>query len=453
MATSVYRSLDDPFLRDSLTRHAEAIGFGTEMWFGKRDYLLMAQLAGTQVSGDSGSILKLQRSSARFFQRPDRKNGSNGLLSDAYDPSLTVLRGVGGYARFSRQSGKLLWEASTNFRTPGFDNNDITFFRRADFWYMGGNILPQWLKPTKWYRQLFFIAGGQQQYNFDGDLTGRQVQLFGYIQALNYWNIQTFWIHRASVFDDRLTRGGPVVRVAGSDFWSADVSTDSRKNIVLELSGNLGHTGEGAWSRGVNLFIQLRPASNVSLSLGPSVSHDEDPAQWVDSIPDATAAAFYGERYVFADLAQNQISMNTRFNMTFTPNLTFELFVQPFIASGRYSRLKEFTAPRGLRKLVYGVDVGSSTPVAGGDSIDPDGAGPAARFFIPKQDFTSRSLRGNAVLRWEYHPGSTLFLVWTRSGESGLGRGSIDFGNDVGALFRGPSENIFLIKVNYWLGL
>jgi hypothetical protein len=156
---------------------------------------------------------------------------------------------------------------------------------------------------------------------------------------------------------------------------------------------------------------------------------------------------------VFADVVQNSVAMNTRFNVTFTPNLTLELFAQPLIASGDFSRYKEFAAPRGLRKLVYGQDVGTVTPVAAGDSIDPDGAGPSAGFVIPPRDFTFRSLRGNAVLRWEYRPGSTLYLVWTRQGDSSLGRGRIDFGDDVGALFQGPSENIFLLKVNYWLGL
>src|SRR2546426_12807502 len=85
--------------------------------------------------------------------------------------------------------------------------------------------------------------------------------------------------------------------------------------------------------------------------------------------------------------------------------------------------------------------------------IDPDGSGPAARFAIEDPSFTLRSLRGNAVLRWEYRPGSTLYPVWTRSGASSLTRGAIDFSDDARALFRGPSENIFPVKVNYWLGL
>jgi hypothetical protein len=413
----------------------------------------MAQVAGTQVTGDPAAILRLQTSPARYFQRPDRGHGGNGFVSDSLDPTLTSLRGLGAYGRFARETGNLLWEVSTNLRTPGFENNDIAFLSRADYWWMSANIFPQWLKPTKWYRQLFFIVGGQQQYNFDWDLTDRQIQVFGYLQPLNYWEIQGFWIHRTDVFDDRLSRGGPVLKRPGINFWSTFISTDRRKNVVLNGSGDIGCNREGDCDRSASLSVELRPRHNVSLSFGPSIGHSEVGFQYVQTVPDPTATAFGGQRYVFADLVQNSLAMDTRLNITFSPDLTLELFLQPLIASGDFSRYKEFAAPRGIRRLVYGVDVGTVTPGAAGDSIDPDGAGPAAGFVIPPQDFTFRSLRGNAVLRWEYRPGSTLFLVWTRSGESSLGRGRIDFGDDASALFRGPSQNIFLIKVNYWLGI
>jgi len=447
MGTSVYRNLGgDSFAAANLSRRAEAFGLGTEMWFSKRNYRLMAQAVGTQVMGDVPAILKIQKSPQHYFQRPDR--------GTPLDSARTTLRGFGAYARFSREQGSVLWELSTNIRTPGFDNNDITFLGRTDFIYMGGNVFPQWTKPTKWYRQMFFIAGGQQQYNFDGDVIDRQVQLFGYIQPLNYWNVQGFWIHRPNTLDDRLTRGGPVVGKTGIDVWNADVQTDSRKKIVLEVQGQLVHNRDGYWSRSASTSIKLRPASNVELTLGPSLSHNETGTQYVRTVPDSFATAFYGKRYVFAQVAFNELSMDTRFNVTFSPTLTLELFMQPLISSGAFSRFREFAAPRGLRKLVYGVDVGTSTPVAAGDSIDPDGSGPAPGFVIGNRDFTVRSLRGNAVLRWEYRPGSTLFLVWTRSSQiPDLPRGRIEFGNDFGDLFQGPSENVFLLKINYWLGL
>jgi hypothetical protein len=457
MVSSVWRDLDSPALKGQLNSHAETAGLSTEWWFGNRDYRLMAQVAGTQVSGDSSAILRLQRSSARYFQRPDRDGGGNGLLSDGFDPSLTVMRGLGGYARFSRESGSLLWEVATNVRTPGFENNDIAFMSRADYWWTNANVLGQFTEPTPWYRTLVLIGGGQQEYNFDGDVTDRQVQLFGYWELLDYWDIQAFWIHRWTTSDDRLTRGGPVVNRPGYNYWQLNVSSDSRKALVLSANPNYGRGAEGTDAWTADLGVTWRPASNVSLSLSPRYNYDETSAQYLMSVADSTATSFFGRRYVFAGITQRTLSMNTRLNITFSPNLTLELFAQPFIASGDYTDFKEFAAPRQLTKLVYGQDIGSlATEDVDGTrqyTIDPDGSGPAEPFQFSEPDFTLRSLRGNAVLRWEYSPGSTLFLVWTRSSSSTLDFGTLDLNRDTGALFEGPADNIFLIKINYWLGL
>jgi hypothetical protein len=458
MATSVIRDLDDPFIADRLSRHSEVLGVSADMWWKERRYRLMAQLAGSQVSGEPAAILRFQRNSARFFQRPDREHGSNGLLTDSLDPTLTSMRGLGAYARLSRESGRLLWELSGNVRTPGFDNNDITFFSRADYAWMSANLFPMWTKPSSWYRQAFLIGGGQQQYNFDGDLTDRQTQLWGQIQTLNYWWISGFWIHRTNLMEDRLTRGGPVVKRPGIDFFAVNVSTDSRRRIVFSGGVEAGCNFEKDCDRFIYLNAELRPRPNVSLSFGPSIGHEETGFQFVDVYDDTTANLFYDRRYVFARLEQNSIAMNTRFNVTFSPTLTLELFMQPLIASGAYSKYNEFAAPRTSRRLIYGTDMGTMTvtpgPTGGRDTItvDADGGGPAVAYSFLEPSFTFRSLRGNAVLRWEYRPGSTLFLVWTRSGASAVMRGDIDFGNDASALFRGPSDNIFMVKVNYWLG-
>ncbi|OLB51749.1 MAG: hypothetical protein AUI08_02275 [Gemmatimonadetes bacterium 13_2_20CM_2_65_7] len=448
MGTSVYRSLGDSFAVSNLTRSADALGVGTEIWWGKHTYHLMAQAAGTELIGDTAAIHKVQVSPRHYFQRPDR--------SHPLDPTRTSLTGLGAYTRVAREEGSLLWELSGNVRTPGFDNNDMTFFSRGDYIWMSGNILRQWTTPTKGYRQLLFILGGQQQYNFDGDLTDREVHWYGQITTLNYWGVSTFWIHRANVFDDRLTRGGPVVRSAGSEDWFVNVNTDSRKKVVLGSNGDISCDREGYCYRSFNLQVQLRPASNIQLTVGPSLSHQETGAQYVQTVPDTFAKSFYGNHYVFAQLIQNAIVMQTRFNVTLSPVLTLELYLQPLIASGAYSQYREFAGPRQLRKLVYGVDVGTDSVPAGSPQqhwIDPDGpTGPAPKFLINDPSFTFRSLRGNAVLRWEYRPGSTLFVVWTRNGSSDVTRGQIDFGTDAGALLRGPSANVFLVKMNYWLG-
>jgi hypothetical protein len=157
---------------------------------------------------------------------------------------------------------------------------------------------------------------------------------------------------------------------------------------------------------------------------------------------------------VFAFIRTRTLSMDTRVNWTFSPNLTLQLYAQPFIASGDYLRLREFAAPRTPTMRDYGRDAGTLTRNAstGAYTIDPDGAGPAAAFTIANPNFTARSLRGTAVLRWEYRPGSTIFFAWTQKRSGFTDDGTIDFSRDQAAMWRDPAENVFLVKVNYWLG-
>jgi hypothetical protein len=143
--------------------------------------------------------------------------------------------------------------------------------------------------------------------------------------------------------------------------------------------------------------------------------------------------------------------------VTFTPNATLELYAQPFFASGDYFNFKEFDAPRQAHKSIYGVDRGTIAAATGADgtvtyTIDADGAGPSAPFTLDNPDFNFRSLRGNAVFRWEYNPGSTLYLVWTQERTDQAAVGTFDFSRDRTALLTSHPDNIFLIKLSYWLG-
>jgi hypothetical protein len=182
----------------------------------------------------------------------------------------------------------------------------------------------------------------------------------------------------------------------------------------------------------------------------------------VTTVPDSTATAFFGNRYVFAYIKTRTISLDTRINWTFSPNLTLQVFVQPFIASGAYSSFREFEKPRSVKKPVYGKDCGTiaRTPASGSASerarasykVDPDGAGPAAPFTFSDPDFTTRSWRGSAVLRWEYRPGLTVYFVWTQQRTGIDAVGDFDFGSATAAIFRDKPVNLFQVKVTYWIG-
>jgi hypothetical protein len=179
----------------------------------------------------------------------------------------------------------------------------------------------------------------------------------------------------------------------------------------------------------------------------------ESTAQYVTAVADSTATAFYGTRYVFADLTQHTLGMNVRLNVAFTPTLTLDLFMQPLLVSAAYTRFKEFVAPRAVATQVFGTDVGTISAADGRYMVDPDGSGEAPAFTFADPDFNFRSLRGNAVLRWEFRPGSTLFVVWTHARSDVAPIGTMDFGRDLDALFDARADNIFLVKLSYWLGL
>jgi hypothetical protein len=239
----------------------------------------------------------------------------------------------------------------------------------------------------------------------------------------------------------------------------AEIASDPRKSIVFSV-GSFNQAGPGEGSNAA-LFgeVRMNPRPNIELSLGPSLSWDKSEAQFLGRVADPLAANTFGARYIFANVDQTTISLDTRLNMAFNAETSFELFAQPFLSSGDYGNLKELAMPRSFDFVRYGIDGGTQTSITGGRfEIDPDGVGSARAFRVDDKDFNFRSLRANAVFRWEWRPGSTLFLVWqqSRAGRlvvNGLNDqvGDFDLGRDSRALFEIQPDNIFMIKVNYWL--
>ncbi len=453
--TSTIRQTRDSVVRDRLRSHAEAGGLDwNHSWHG-REYSWMGSALVSSVAGSPSAIASTQRSSARYFQRPDRHAGGGGFFGARYDTTATVLRGYGLFSRVAKDNGTLLWEAMTNIRSPGFEVNDLAYLDRADYMWFNGNVGAQWTTPTSWYRNVFATIGGATQYNYDGDRTATELQGFYGMEFPNYWNLRTFVIRDVPSFDDRLTRGGPVVKRAGYDLANVEVSTDARSTAVLDFVVQVTR-GIDDPTHGLKVTpgLALKPAANIFIQLSPSYRTNEDAAQYVTAVPDPTATSFYGTRYVFGFVRTKTISLDTRINWTFTPNLTLQLYAQPFIASGNYSSFREFAAPRTGRKLVYGRDVGTIDYDVPSNSyqVDPDGAGPARSFTFTNPDFTDTSLRGTAVLRWEYRPGSTLYFVWTQQRSGEAPDGEMGFGSAFHQIGRDRATNVFQIKATYWIG-
>lgn len=458
IGTSVTRSLNDEF-RPRLASHAELLGTDWRYMWDSRRYSFIGSAALSSVAGDSRVITNRQLSNSRLYQRPGRAEGSDGFFSTTLDSSATVLRGYGAYARLAKDAGDWQWETSVNLRNPGFETNDYSFLTDGDYIWNNVNLIRAYNTPTRYYRSLGVIVGGQAQRNFEGDIT-RNTDVHAFLRTTtnNFWDISAFVIHRIpGLIDDKLLRGGPAVRTEGSYYYASNISTDSRRQWQLSSDPSFGTTSRGGNSTNVNLNLRVQPNSRTSLSFGPSFSKSLSKQQYVTSMPDVTNLAFAAKRYVLADVYQKGLSFDTRFNLTFTPTMTFELYAQPFLASGHYSSFKEFDAPREEAMSVYGTDVGNITPESNAEGrvtryrIDPDGAGPANSFLIGNPDFNLRSLRGSAVFRWEYRPGSTLYFVWTQQRADQAQIGNFDFARDRSALLGARPDNVFLVKASWWL--
>jgi hypothetical protein len=302
---------------------------------------------------------------------------------------------------------------------------------------------------TRFY-QIDFVPS--LEWNFDGDLVGANVFLGSVQQWSNFWMSSTAISARPETDNDRLTRGGPVARNPGGFTISQWIGTDQRKPYNLDVSFGYSWNARGGWGIMPSLGITVRPTSALEVSLDPSYQRTSAVAQYVTAVADDLADHTYGSRYVFSNLDQTVFSLDTRVSWTFTPRLSLQLYMQPFLAKGDYAGFKELNAPRSWDWAVYGKDRGTLTPVGGGYEVDPDGDGQAETFRFRNPDFNVRSLRGNAVLRWEYRPGSTVYLVWQQRRFGTASYGETQLLDDAPELWNIPPENVFALKVSYWWG-
>jgi hypothetical protein len=231
--------------------------------------------------------------------------------------------------------------------------------------------------------------------------------------------------------------------------WDFFLDSDPNKKWIYGFGLHGNHYKEGwddSWS--ARAAVEWKPGSRVSLRVEPQIEKIGTSSQYVDTFDDVLATNTFGHRYVFADLDQTTVSASVRLNWIFTPRLSLEVYAQPLISSGSYTGFKELALPKSYAFNPYPDPTATDDP----DRIvvDPDGAGPVAGTEIDDPNFSLVSLRGNAVLRWEYLPGSTLFLVWTQNRSDSESVGKFQPGQGLDRLFNADGDNIFMVKVSYW---
>jgi len=274
----------------------------------------------------------------------------------------------------------------------------------------------------------------------------------GFITFKNFTSINWSGGYNPATLNDRLTRGGPQVLAPSGYSWNLNYCSDTRKRLSMNAyvardasARNLDAT----WNGGA--YVEFRPSTSTTLSVGPDYTHYTTQTQNLGNYTDPTATSTYGARYLFGDLVQNTISANIRLNWIFTPKLSLELFAQPFLSSGDFGTVHALSAAGRGDYTTFG-KTGASTQAdtAGVVTVDADGAGAAPSYTFNNPDFTFASLRGDAVLRWDYMPGGTLFFVWTQDRAYGANDGTFRAGDSFHNLFQQKADNIFAVKATYY---
>jgi hypothetical protein len=446
LATAVVRDLSDPALAARLVHDAVVVGGDAHLFLNKkRDWVVTGSFSGSRVSGSEEAITRIEKSSAHYFQRPDATQVS-------LDPDARSLAGWQASFDFNKNTGTLRPNASLWAVSPGFECNDAGFLSRADA--AGSHLALLWIRPTpdafSRYRQLLFSKWWS--WNFARELQGDGVWISTYVMFRNYWSLQGAFLFSRSTYADRLTRGGPTLRHPRSSYGSLDLETDDRKAISLRLTGEWARGGLGGWTSTAGGSLSVRPTSALTISTGPSVTRDFVPEQYVTVATDPSATAMYGTRYVFGDLSQTEVVMETRVNYILTPRMSFQLYAQPLLSAGRYSGFKEPARPRDMSYLRYGQDLGAIAfdPSSEIYTVDPQVPGGSGPFSFSNPDFNFKSLRVNAVFRWEFRLGSTLYVAWTQQREDTARPGQFDLGRDLSSMWRAPGDNVLMVKLSYW---
>lgn len=471
IVTGLQRDLPEDGGFDYLPSTAFNGGVRFEHQWNDREWALWGFLAGSNVRGSEEAITRIQESSTHYYQRPDATRFS-------LDPTATSITGAEWRLQFERRSGVhwtgSVWAAEV---TKGFEINDLGFSGSSERLDGGVRLGYREITPGSVFRSYSFDASTYHNISHealddawsfdswqDAYLRG-SVSLSARGELLNYWSGNLNLSYTPDGMSRSSTRGGPIMKDPGGPRVEGRFNSDRRKAVSWGGNIELRTENEGSGQE-VSLGgdIRIRPSSRLEITVQPRYQVEKTSDQYVTATDVLTYDATYGTRYLFADLERRTVSMETRLNWTFSPALTLQLFAQPLLSSGDFVTYKQLAQAGSFEFRTFqpgaGISTSSGVLCAGGDmcrvgdeqyiDFDRDGN---ADFSFSERDFNLRSLVGNAVLRWEYRPGSTIFLVWQRRQADRALLGDFDFGRDAGALFDAPSDDRFIIKVNYWLGM
>jgi hypothetical protein len=434
-----------------LVRNAITTGVDTRIRFKDRTYELSGNVGLTFLNGDPTAIARVQRASGHYLQRVDQP-------TVRYDPTRTDLNGAQTVANLSKIAGRhWLWTNSVMIESPEFDPSDFGRLNYAGDLTTTHRLTYRETRPGRFLRAYSLAASLVPYWYFDTNLGVRHN-----LNSTNSFTFNNFWVGTVNVTrylrgnDTQLTRGGPAMGTPLGWSWTTTLrnSTGASTSWSGSLIGKSNELGDRTWSYSGS--ISARPTPSLQFSFSPEYLDENGTSatfngpinrQYLTTI-DGGRAETYGKRYIFGVVDRTTLSAQFRVSYTFKPDVTLDVYAEPFAASGRYNGYGETLRPRDMHLRMYGTDGTSIVRQADGSYTVTDGA---STFSLANRDFNIRSYRSNVVLKWEWRPGSTLYGVWQQNRASQTTDGAHVGPGDLFDSWSAPGDNIFAIKSTFWL--
>lgn len=443
--TAVNRDIKAPTL-DYLHSSAYVGGVDFRHNWKERTWYLAGNAEFSNVNGKPEALINTQTSSARYFQRPD----ANYL---SVDSSMTSLPGYGTSLKFGRSSQKKIqFETSLTLRSPGLEFNDIGYMRYSDVIHHGTWVAYYIRNPFAIFNNFYLNTNYWMYWNFSGKLLSINTNMNFNSQFKNRWSLNGNFNRESENISTTLLRGGPSIILPGEQSFNLNIGSDPSKKLSFFI-GSYHGSGDVNSSSGHEYYasINVRPLNSISISLEPGYGIQKSEMQYVN-----TLQVNGNPLYLFGKLDQKTLSFTFRINYTVNPELSLEYYGQPFISAGKYSAFKKITDVQANmfrdRYHTFTTDEITYSPQNNSFGVDQNGDN-TEDFSFGNPDFNFRQFRSNLVVRWEYLPGSTVYLVWSQGRTSTDSNGMFSYGNDMKDLFKITPHNVFLLKFSYWFAM
>ena len=444
MLTSVNRALNDPLLENYLIRNAFTGGIDFTQYFANRLYYVDMKGMFSSLSGSADAVTQLQMNPVHYFQRT---SGRNYLK---VDEKRTSLNGTGGYLKVGRK-GNAKWSFSETFNwlSPGFDLNNIGFLKQADIMSNETGAEFRETNPWKIFRSNTLTFTQLNQWNYGGNPYGNSFTFAWKSMSMNRQEANIIQTYGGNKMDSRRLRGGPDIRFGEWYSIDATLNTDKAKRVMLMMQYTGDHNLHGDYD--LNTFapsLTFRLGNHVYLTGKFNYAWNSDNMQYASTVPLASQS---DPVYIVGHIAQKTYGLTMKLQVNVTPDISLQWYAAPFTSTAKYNNFKKALNPdsRVRENRFYAFSPDEISFSDGKYTVLNN----SENYAFANPDFNFNEFRSNLVARWEYRPGSTLYIVWQHSMSNQSGNFLPGWDQNLERMFGLPSTNVFMVKLNYWYNL